>query len=121
MNCFDWSAHVHRRKRLFTARAVSCAAVAAAICLAIGFLPDDADARPQPSRDATMDSAPTVRLPGHVLPALHKATRLSPGAAAAHKIEPLNVTIVLKRDHQANFERYRRGLLTPSHRFTAAS
>ena len=56
-----------------------------------------------------------VRLPGHVLPALSKATALSPSdhAAQSEADKPLTLTIVLKRDHQAAFERYLHGLYDP--------
>lgn len=49
-------------------------------------------------------SGPLVRLPGHVLPALAKAT-VEPGGKAKGE-EPLTLTVVLKRDDQAGFERY---------------
>src|SRR5271169_650790 len=44
-----------------------------------------------------------VRLPGHVLPALAKATVVpsKPGSDA----QPMTLTIVLRRDDQAGFER----------------
>ncbi|MFZ0658421.1 MAG: protease pro-enzyme activation domain-containing protein [Candidatus Binataceae bacterium] len=44
-----------------------------------------------------------VRLPGHVLPALSKATGLP--TASARENEPLTITLVLKRDHQAAFDK----------------
>lgn len=55
-----------------------------------------------------------IRLPGHVLPALARATRVvaagSAGAARGEdaSAEPLTVTLVLKRDDQAGFDRYLR-------------
>ena len=56
-----------------------------------------------------------VRIPGHVLPALSKATALSPTdhAVQSEADKPLTLTIVLKRDHQAEFERYLHGLYDP--------
>ncbi len=69
----------------------------------------------QPGRaaltSATVESAPTVRLPGHVLPALAKATAIRPGdenAEAANGRQLLTLTIVLKRDDQLAFDRYLR-------------
>jgi hypothetical protein len=62
------------------------------------------------------DDAPAmVRLPGHVLPALSKATTLSPTdhSVAAEARQPLTLTIVLKRDHQAAFESYLHDLYDP--------
>ena len=49
--------------------------------------------------------------PGHVLPALSKATIVpsKPDADA----QPITVTLVLKRDHQAQFERYLHDVYDP--------
>jgi len=47
-----------------------------------------------------------VRLPGHVLPALAKATLLPPKPGDAK--QPITLTIVLRLDDQAGFERDRR-------------
>ena len=49
------------------------------------------------------------------MPALSKATALSPSdhAAQSEADKPLTLTIVLKRDHQAAFERYLHGLYDP--------
>jgi subtilase family serine protease len=53
-----------------------------------------------------------VRLPGHVLPALAQAKAvLSQSKVAAD--EPLTLTLVLKRDDQAGFERYLREVYDP--------
>ncbi|MGH7888639.1 MAG: protease pro-enzyme activation domain-containing protein [Candidatus Binatia bacterium] len=49
-----------------------------------------------------------VRLQGHVLPALAKATKLTPSAASPKDTEPLTLTLVLKREDQVGFERYLR-------------
>ena len=57
-------------------------------------------------------SAPgMVRIPGHVLPALSKAT-IVPSKPEADA-QPITVTLVLKRDHQAGFERYLHELYDP--------
>jgi hypothetical protein len=51
------------------------------------------------------DAAPAmVRLPGHVLPALSKATILPSEPNSGSK--PITLTIVLRRDDQADFESY---------------
>jgi hypothetical protein len=52
-----------------------------------------------------------VRLPGHVLPALAKATVVAskPNSGA----QPVTLTIVLRRDDQAGFEKYLNGLGDP--------
>ena len=55
-----------------------------------------------------------VRLPGHVLPALAKATLIpSPPNSGA---QPITITIVLKRDDQAGFERYLHEIYDPHSR-----
>jgi subtilase family serine protease len=54
-------------------------------------------------------TGPMVRLPGHVLGALNRAPLIPPTdarAAAAEANQPLTLTIILKRDDQAAFERY---------------
>jgi hypothetical protein len=51
----------------------------------------------------------TVRLPGHVLPALTNAT-LAPQAVGS---EPITLTVVLRHDDQASFERYLHALEDP--------
>jgi len=45
-----------------------------------------------------------VRLPGHTLPILSKATKLGPQTDESN--QPITLTIVLKRDDQTGFERY---------------
>jgi kumamolisin len=56
-------------------------------------------------------SPQTVRLPGHVLPALAKATLLPPQPGDGK--QPITLTIVLRRDDQAGFERYLHDLYDP--------
>src|SRR5277367_709885 len=60
-------------------------------------------------------SAPAmVRLPGHVLPALAKATVVpsKPNSGS----EPITLTIVLRRDDQAGFESYLHEIYDPHSR-----
>ncbi len=58
-------------------------------------------------------SAALVRIPGHVLPALSKATVVpAPNSSSAAK-EPITLTIVLRRDNQAAFQRYLREIYDP--------
>ena len=64
-----------------------------------------------PSRSAAGNSGNFVRIPGHVLPALAKATIVPSNPKS--EIESVNLTIVLKRDHQAEFERYLKDLYDP--------
>ncbi len=45
-----------------------------------------------------------VPLPGHILPALAKATRLAPNASDSKK--PITLTLVLRNDDEAGFLRY---------------
>ena len=57
-----------------------------------------------------------VRLPGHVLPALARATMIPPAdarARAAEANQPLTLTIVLKRNDQTDFERYLHDVYNP--------
>src|SRR5271156_2623431 len=57
-------------------------------------------------------SAPgMVRIEGHVLPALSKATLVPSGSKSDTR--PITLTIVLKRDHQAQFERYLHDVYDP--------
>jgi len=65
----------------------------------------------QPTSSSAPDSVLMVRLPGHVLPALAKATLLpsKPDADA----QPLTLTIVLKHDDQAGFTSYLKDLYDP--------
>jgi len=64
-----------------------------------------------PSRSAAGNSGDFVRIPGHVLPALAKATIVPSNPKS--ESESVNLTIVLKRDHQAEFERYLKDLYDP--------
>ena len=57
-------------------------------------------------------SDPMVRLPGHVLPALSKATRVEE-QSASHAEQSLTLTLVLKRDDQAGFDRYLHDVYDP--------
>src|SRR5271156_759158 len=57
-------------------------------------------------------SAPgMVRIEGHVLPALSKATLVPSGSKSDTR--PITLTVVLKRDHQAQFESYLRDVYDP--------
>ena len=62
-----------------------------------------------------------VRLPGEVLPALAKATRIAPTKGESN--QQMTLTIVLKRDDQAGFDRYLREIYdrrsTNFHKFLA--
>ncbi len=63
------------------------------------------------SPNAAVATTPTIRLPGHVLPALFKAKVVTPAdqrTNAAQPQQPLTLTIVLKRSDQAGFDRYLR-------------
>ena len=53
-----------------------------------------------------------VRLPGHVLPALGKAKAVAPQSEAVAD-EPLTLTLVLKRDDPAGFDKYLREVYDP--------
>jgi len=53
-----------------------------------------------------------VRLPGHVLPVLSKAKRL-PSESARSRNEPITLTILLKPDDKAGFDRYLKELYDP--------
>ena len=62
------------------------------------------------SPDYPTESAPAiVRLPGHVLPALANASIVPSDS----KSEPITLTLVLKRDDQAGFERFLHDLYDP--------
>ena len=52
-----------------------------------------------------------VRLPGEVLPALSAATRIEPQPDESN--QPITLTIVLKRDDQAGFEKYLHEIYDP--------
>ena len=63
------------------------------------------------SSGANASSTSWIRLPGHVLLALAQATVESGGKAKGK--EPLTLTLVLKRDDQAGFERYLQDVYDP--------
>ena len=50
------------------------------------------------------ENSQLVRIPGHVLPALAKATMVAPRAGESNQL--VTLTIVLKHDDQAGFEKY---------------
>ena len=54
-----------------------------------------------------------VRLPGHVLLALAQAKRSDLGESVDKSNEPLTLTLVLKRDDQAGFDRYLQEVYDP--------
>jgi len=58
---------------------------------------------------------PATRLPGHILPALAKATKVSENQAKSREeaAAPITLTLVLKRDDQHGFERYLRDVYDP--------
>lgn len=65
---------------------------------------------------------PVMRLPGHVLPALAEATRISPSDA---KSDEIRLTIVLRRSDQPGFARELRAVYDPAslryHRFSTSA
>jgi hypothetical protein len=54
-----------------------------------------------------------VRLPGHVLSALAQAKRIDMGTSVDKSKEPMTLTLVLKRDDQAGFDRYLQEVYNP--------
>ena len=54
------------------------------------------------------------RIPGHVLPALQRATLLPQVDAAATDSRPITLTFILRRDNQAAFERYLHDVYDPA-------
>jgi hypothetical protein len=60
---------------------------------------------------ASAASPATVRIPGHVLPALAKATIVP--SNVSRETKPLTLTLVLKRDDQPAFERFLHDLYDP--------
>src|SRR5271154_5295760 len=77
-----------------------------------GLLPGSSLANALDStQSAVAQGGDFVRIPGHVLPALSKATVVpsKPGSDA----RPITLTLVLKRDDQAGFERYLKELYDP--------
>ena len=77
----------------------------------------DESADPARPLDSVEYGAAMVRLPGHVLPALARATLIAPAdghAKAAEAKRPLTLTISLKRDDQPGFERALHEIYDPS-------
>ena len=56
-----------------------------------------------------------IRLPGHVLPALEKAT-VVPSRSASSSSQPVTVTIVLKHDRESAFQQYLHNVYDPPSR-----
>lgn len=69
------------------------------------------DADPVLAAPAVPAEPEMVRLPGHVLPAIQKATLVA--ATPSEEAEPITLTVVLKREDQAGFDRYLRDLYDP--------
>src|ERR1700683_4839276 len=64
------------------------------------------------STNRSAESSPvTFRLPGHVLPALKKATIVPSDVTSETK--PLTLTLVLKRDDQSGFDHFLHELYDP--------
>src|SRR5277367_6630336 len=77
-----------------------------------GFLPGSSLANAlDPTRSAAVHSGDFVRIPGHVLPALAKATIVPSKSETDTQL--ITLTLVLKRDDQAGFERYLKELYDP--------
>jgi Pro-kumamolisin, activation domain/Bacterial Ig-like domain (group 1) len=67
-------------------------------------LPVHQKATPVPTTLSAQAETAMVRLPVHVLPAIQKAAIVP--ATPGEEAEPLTLTVVLKRDDQAGFDRY---------------
>jgi hypothetical protein len=73
--------------------------------------------------DSAVSAGQSVELSGHLLPAVAKAIRVHESAQQlrARARDPITLTLVLKREHQAEFDRYRREVYDPGspnfHRF----
>ena len=68
------------------------------------------------AKAAEPPNGPMVRIAGHVLPALSKATLISApdkSRAAKESAQPITLTIVLRRNHQAAFEGYLKEIYDP--------
>src|SRR5579863_3032944 len=76
-----------------------------AMLAAKGLASTGGDAQPRSAGGAAM-----VRIPGHVLPALAKASVIrlqTPASVLSREAnQPLTLTLVLKRDDEVGFERY---------------
>src|SRR5580704_14650293 len=79
------------------------------VCLFVLFSITSAHAMPASSETGA------VGLPGHVLPALAKAT-LVPSKPESDA-QPITLTIVLKRDDQTGFDRYLREIYDPHSKY----
>ena len=79
------------------------------VCLFVLFSITSAHAMPASSETGA------VRLPGHVLPALAKAT-LVPSKPESDAL-PITLTIVLKRDDQTGFDRYLHEIYDPHSKY----
>ncbi len=64
--------------------------------------------KPESGAGAPQLPSDFVRLPGHVLPALARATKIAESARQSRKeaSQPITLTLVLKRDDQAGFARF---------------
>jgi len=77
-----------------------------------GFLPGSSLANAlDPTRSAAVHSGDFVRIPGHVLPALAKATIVPSKSETDTQL--VTLTLVLKRDDQPGFEHFLHGLYDP--------
>ncbi len=78
----------------------------------LGLLPGSSSANAlDPTQSTVAQSGDFVRIPGHVLPALSKASIVPSNPKS--ESESVTLTIVLKRDHQAQFERYLHDVYDP--------
>jgi Pro-kumamolisin, activation domain/Bacterial Ig-like domain (group 1)/Bacterial Ig-like domain (group 3)/Cep192 domain 4 len=91
------------------------AIVAAMLAVTIVMLAAEARwLRPAGAVTASLSAPPIARIPGNVPPALKRATLVEkPGQAQTEANQAITVTIVLKRDDQAGFERYLREIYDP--------
>ena len=77
-----------------------------AITFILFFLNAYAYASPAQNESLHSSSPSMVRIGGHVLGALAKASKVQPPTDESK--QPLTLTIVLKRDHQADFDSHLR-------------
>ncbi len=87
-----------------------CKRVPMALALIV-FFPLAALATPTGASKLSPGNSQLVRIPGHVLPALANATKVAPNPGES--IRPITLTIVLKRDDQAGFEKYLKEIYDP--------
>ena len=83
----------------------------AAVLLCLFALMTSAVSAEIPGKSYHSEREALVQLRGHVLPLLGRASVVSPKPGAADQL--ITLTIVLKRDDEAGFERYLRGLYSP--------